>query len=371
MRPDDPTEDPTDDATDDLLGARVTRVVHWVAGVVLLVIVAVAGAGLILALDHPPDESGRPELTARGHQIVAPRLAAMDADLVRLAAAGDAIAEAGRHTLTRLRALDPDGVDQATAAGDVTALDAATLHASLVGARAALLDGTALDRLPVSDRIRIGALDTALPGAGELAADWAAVRLSAGDPTDLVRSIQAHDTAVVRATDAGRAGRWQAALDGLVEAQRLLVPAHAVAATAARAGSDVATLQDLLDRMDTYDAALVDLYTLLQTSDGKVTNEVRDAYAEVEAAQESLPVTEDALVISVSDLAAAAITRALLDIESARGQLRAALDAAGIGPMAGATPSPATSPGAATPPAGVMSPGPAVSSPASSASVAS
>ncbi len=84
----------------------------------VLLIVSVAGAGLILSVDHAPTEEGRPELTARGHAIVAPRLDAMDADLQQLAGTGDGIAAAGRDTFTRLRALDTARTQAALDAGD-------------------------------------------------------------------------------------------------------------------------------------------------------------------------------------------------------------------------------------------------------------
>ncbi|MBX3031794.1 MAG: hypothetical protein KF809_16725 [Chloroflexi bacterium] len=332
----------------------MTRVLRALVGVLLLVVVAVAGAGLILALDHPPDEQGRPELTARGHQLVAPRLGAMDVDLAGLTSAADTVADAGRRTLTRLRALDVDGVDAATLDGDTAAIDAVRLRESLLASRATLLDGTALDRLPISDRLRIGALDAALQGTGGLVDDWTAVRTTASDPTDLVRALQGHDANVVAATASGRAGRWAAALRQLADARRQLAVAQAIAATADEAGAEVTTLTDLLDRLDAYDAALVTLYTRLQASGGTVDDPVREAYAAVERTQGELPETNDALVISVSDLAAAAITRSLLDIETARGQLHAALDAAAPAtspPVVPADPSPAaptTSPSVAS-----------------------
>ena len=61
------------------------RGVPRIAWFLVLLIVSIAGAGLILSVDHAPTEEGRPELTARGHDLVAPRLAAMDVDLQQLA----------------------------------------------------------------------------------------------------------------------------------------------------------------------------------------------------------------------------------------------------------------------------------------------
>ena len=101
----------------------------------------------------------------------------------------------------------------------------------------------------------------------------------------------------------------------------LLRQAHGVRDSANKAGLDVSTLDDLLDRLDTYDAALVDLYTILEASNGETTDASRAALARVNAAQESLPTDQAAMVIIISDLAGPTITPVLLSIESARGAL--------------------------------------------------
>ena len=62
-------------------------------------------------------------------------------------------------------------------------------------------------------------------------------------------------------------------------------------------------------------------------TDGQVTDEVRAAFAEMEAAQASLPLNEDALMVIVSDLAGPSITAILLDIEQQRGLLADAVAA--------------------------------------------
>jgi hypothetical protein len=303
---------------------RGTPVIVWL---VVLLVISIAGAGLILSVDHAPTEEGRPELTARGHTIVTPRLAAIDLDAQQLATAGDAIAAAGRETLTRLRALDTARTQTALDAGDAAVTDASGALDRIVTARATLLDGTALTGLPASDRIRIGTIDAAIAAAGELTGYWQQVGIAASGPLELLQVLDAHDTKVVAATDSGRAGAWADALAALDDAQGLLQQAHAVRETVHTAGLDVSTLDDLLDRLDTYDAALVDLYTSLDASKGQTTADSRAALDRVNAAQESLPTDQSAMVVIISDLAGPTITPVLLSIESARGALESAIEA--------------------------------------------
>jgi hypothetical protein len=340
----------------------VATLLAWL-GVIL--IVSVAGAGLVLSLDHAPTEAGRPELTARGHALIAPRLAALDTEMQRLATAGDAMATAGRDTLTRLRALDVAGTEAALTAGGMAATDVSAISERLAAARATLLDDTSLTALPTSDRLRIGTIDAAVAAAGVLPGYWEQILVAASDPLDLLRAMVAHDAQVVAATDSGRAAKWPDALAALTEAQRLLVPARAAREAAHKAGLDVTTLDDLLDRVDAYDTALTDLYTSLRASDGVETAESRAALERVNAAQESLPADQTAMVVVLSDLAGPTITPILLSTETARGTLEAALAAqpqatdAGSAPTGGASAPPATEP---APTDGAVAPSGAVSS---------
>ena len=251
--------------------AAARRALSAIAWMAVLLIVAVAGAGLILSLDHPPTEEGRPELTARGHALVAPRLEGMDIDIGQLATAGDLIAAAGRDTLTRLRSLDAPRTERALAAGDAYVADGSAIRDRLVAARATLLEGTTLAGLPASDRVRIEALDAAITAADELPGYWNQVVLAAAGPLDLVESMAVHDAAVIAATDSGRAGDWAGALAALGEAAAPLITVRTVREVANSQGADVSTLDDLLDRIEEYDAALTELYASLRESGGDTT----------------------------------------------------------------------------------------------------
>src|SRR5688572_1475703 len=135
------------------------RAIAWLG---LIVVVAIAGAGLVLSLDHPRTDAARPELTARGHALIAPRLAAIQPTLLALSAAGALLGTSGRGVLSGLRQLDPAAVTAALDAGD-TALPALTSEgARLPSLREGLLDGPAAGRLPAADVDRIAAIDAAI-----------------------------------------------------------------------------------------------------------------------------------------------------------------------------------------------------------------
>ena len=218
-------------------------------------------------------------------------------------------------------------MDAAITTGSQASAAISMLSEQLLKAREVLTSDIDASRIRESDRARIGTIDAALIGIAQLPGTWVEVVGAASGPVDLVRSIQAHDARVAEAAAAARADDLPGAIVALEDARRLLVAARAVREAADQAGADVSTLDDLLARADTYDAALQRLWTLLVASDGQVTDEVRAAYAEVEAAQASLPQDQDALKVVVSDLAGPAITGALVDIEQQRGLLADAVAA--------------------------------------------
>ena len=87
---------------------------------------------------------------------------------------------------------------------------------------------------------------------------------AASGPRDLLEAMNAHDAAVIAATDSGRAGDWDAALASLKEAATPLVTVRTVREVANAQGADTSTLDDLLSRLEEYDAALTELYTGLR-----------------------------------------------------------------------------------------------------------
>ncbi len=87
---------------------------------------------------------------------------------------------------------------------------------------------------------------------------------------------------------------------------------------------DVDTLDGWLARNRAIDAALRDLYSLLEESQGLDTPEVQRALASVDAARASLPPDTRALVVILADVARGGLNQAVIAIEEARGRLAAA-----------------------------------------------
>jgi hypothetical protein len=192
-------------------------------------------------------------------------------------------------------------------------------------ARAGLLEGVAVDRLPQQDRDRIAVVDGALAGGADLPAAWADITASAGLPIRFLRASSGHDDAVARAVDLGRRGRFANAVTALDEADQALDDLREVRVDANSRELDVSTLDDLLSRTAVHDAALRRLYRELIESNGEMTDIARRAQADEEAARSLLPETTDTAVIVTSDLGGADATSALIRIERARGDIDAAV----------------------------------------------
>jgi hypothetical protein len=289
-----------------------------IAALFLVLAVVVGGTVLFRAVDRTPGASPPPQLTAQEREAFASRLAPVDAAIDGAIEAAATLAAGGRDVLTSTRSLDPVAADVAIASGSQASSTITALHSDLVGRREALTTDIDPTHLGVAELARLAAIDRAIAATTQLPVDWTAVVGATSGPLDLVRAIQAHDARVAQATSAARGDDLPGAIAALEDAQRLLVPAHAVRDSAVATGADVTTLDDLLARLDTYDDALERLYTQLVASGGAVTDAIRGVYAEVEAAQASLPRNTDALVLIVSDLAGPSVTESLVDIETQR-----------------------------------------------------
>ena len=112
--------------------------------IVFVVVLAICGAGLILTFDHPQNDAGRPELTARGDSLVGPRLAALEPTAAQLSADANAISRQARTLYGHVRARDTDAVRADVTAGDQLVAQAAADLAPLDSARGGLIDGTAM-----------------------------------------------------------------------------------------------------------------------------------------------------------------------------------------------------------------------------------
>lgn len=297
------------------------RTLAWLG---LLVVVAVAGAGLVLSLDHPRTDVARPELTARAHAQLAPRLAFFEADMARLAAAAELLSTSGREVLSGLRAQDPTATIDAIDAGDTSMPDVTGTAASMRAARPGLLTGIARERLPAVDLVRIEAIDAAITASGDLPSAWAAITAASVTPIALLRASGEHDRHITDALTAAHGGRFADAVSAVQAAQSELDAMGVIRDGADRRGLDVTILDGLLERTRAFDDALLFLYALKLDSGGADTPDTIAALEAVNAARDALPADDSAIIVIVSDLGGADVTPALLRIERARGTIDAA-----------------------------------------------
>jgi hypothetical protein len=302
---------------------RAVRSLAWVA---LLVVGALAIAGLVVSLDHPPSGDARPELTGQDAANLAPRLDALRPTLETMAGASAALAAAGRDALGALRAGGAGGLPDALEAGDAALARLMAAHAILRDARPALIAG--LDdgaRLPATERERVAAIGEAVDGVEAIAAAWQDAEAATLLPAALVEAVAAHAAVVERATAAGRAARYEDAASTLDGAATALDALRDLRDRIATAGRETGTLDGLVVRLAERDAALRTLYAALAVSDGVRTPEVEVALAAVDATTTALVGADGELATAVGEAGASGITAALLVIDDGRGAIEAAL----------------------------------------------
>jgi hypothetical protein len=293
---------------------------------VLALAIAFGSAGLVAFLDHDPGTTARAELTWRGDQGIEPALDAALADLQALDAELERLADVAKDAIVAMVARDSATlatlVDQG--ATRIAGIDrsAAELRSDL-----AALPGTGPHealRLSEATLARRAALAEAVDETRGLLELWARLEIGADQSARLLGTLEDHDAAVVAATEDGRGRRYHAALRDLARADEFMGEAKRLT-TQLRNTTDVATLTEWLLRAEAYDKALRRLYAALQSSAGRVTNEVREAFAEEQATRERLPATENPLVIIMNDIAQAGANDVAIGIESARGALEEAI----------------------------------------------
>jgi hypothetical protein len=303
---------------------RLGAALLWI---VAAVAIALGAAGLVTAMDPPPTDEGRADLTAGGDAIVAPALAEVEADLEALAADVDALGVQGRGALAALTGSDLDTVEAAIAAGDGHLLDIRLGAARVQEALAALpIVGTpeAEYRLSPAVRERAERLAGAVGRVDGLESAWAGLSTGSLAASRLSALLAAHDQAVLDAAEQGRDADYAAAIETLGQADTAIADARAMRDVLVRT-VDVAVLDEWLDRNAAYDAALRDLYAALDGVGGRVTDEVREAIAAEKVAKERLPGDSRGLILIMAEIGRGGINDAVIAIEEARGALREAL----------------------------------------------
>jgi hypothetical protein len=189
-----------------------------------------------------------------------------------------------------------------------------------------MLDRTDPARLGPETAAALQLLNVASQAVDELTDTWADISADAERVVSLLDALEEHDATVFRATTAGRQSRWVDALRLLDDAALPITEATEIRNELAE-GADVATLDDLLARYQTYDAALRELYQFMNDGGGQSGPRFRELQDAVAAAQAALPVDTSALSVIVAEAGSAPLTRRLVDIETTRGNIGEAIEA--------------------------------------------
>jgi hypothetical protein len=302
---------------------RILSAIVWLA---VAVLIALGGAGVVAAMNHVPATPSRPELTWAADQAASAKLDEATDHLETLTGSVESLGSYGRQALAAVVAGDVDQVNELVAAGtlQLSAIDTATkaLDASL-DAIPDVGNGSELLLSPeVQDRYD-GLVPTPEFTNG-LDDDWRTFTGRALDAANLNALLARHDQETAAAAQQGVQERYPQALLLLDVSDATIRQTKAVRDRLA-ATTDVATLTRWIERAEQYDAALRHLYEVLVDADGKVTRQVRAAFADEQDARRRLPVDTRPLVIIMADVAQGGLNQVVISIEETRQSLADAL----------------------------------------------
>ena len=127
----------------------------------------------------------------------------------------DAVNESARQILSLEPGADPDQVDAALSSGDEARAKLDEALAALVDQRAKVPAGLDARRMGLVNRELLAAVDGIAAGAAPVSATWRALAADTSQVAALLVALTDHAELDARATAAGGAGDWTAALDSL------------------------------------------------------------------------------------------------------------------------------------------------------------
>lgn len=302
-------------------------VLSGLAWLVVAVLVALGGAGIVAAMNHVPGTDARAELTWDGDRETEPALDTATAQLQVLADEVDALGSTARQALAAVVSGDAAMVNDTIAAGTLRLATVQQLAGSLeasVGAIPSVGEGGAL-RLSPELQARYAEIAKTNGLTDGLETDWALFSGRALDATNLFGLLARHDQETAAAAKQGSVGKYRTALDLLDVSDATIAETRAVRDRLA-ATTDVSTLTTWIDRNAAYDTALRALYTALQESGGEPNRAVANAFEGEQEARDRLPVDLRPLVVIMADVAQGGLNQAVISIEETRGEIAAALD---------------------------------------------
>jgi hypothetical protein len=301
----------------------VFKAVVWL---LVAVLIALGGAGVIAAMNHVPATPARAELTWAADQETISSLDEATDRLQALTESVESLGSFGRQALAAVVAGDVDQVNQTIAAGtlqlgrisaDRQALDAIVEQVPNVG------NGSDLRISPeVQDRYD-GIVSTPAFTDG-LEDDWRTFTGRALDAANLNALLAQHDQETAAAAQQGLQEKYPQAVLLLDTSDATIRQLEGIRDRLAKT-TDVTTLDRWLERNEAYDAALRHLYEVLIDADGKVTKKVRAAFDAEQQARKRLPVDTRPLVVIMADVAQGGLNQAVISIEETRQSLADAL----------------------------------------------
>jgi hypothetical protein len=307
------------------LTRNAVAVVIWLAAAVAI---ALGVAGIVAGMDTPaPDGSDRTGRTRQGDAIVDASLDEIEAQMRDLSGVIGSLNDQARTILASLANNDVEGADSATAVGTGLVAD--------IDVRVERIQ-EALDAVPI---VGTPAAEYGLtPATGEryasylgglastrrVADAWTRLTVASLSAIRLSDLLAAHDDAVVAAAAEGRKAAYTRALGHLDDADAAIADARTLRDRLA-ATVDVATLDEWLGRSSAYDVALRALYVAVQRADGRITEAVREAMRNEEAAKARLPPDTRSLVLIMSDIGRGGMNASAIEIEQAHADLEEAL----------------------------------------------
>ena len=303
---------------------RATLAVVWL---LIVAVVSVGGAGLVAAMANQPATPARAELTFEGDAAAATILDGVQVELTDLAKDVERLGELGRGALTALVSSDFTTLDAAVADGQTLARGIDTRSAQ-IRQELRLVPGTGLQEALVWSPETIARRDlamSAVDATGGLEAAWA--RLAAGSTVAnrLTLLLTNHDVTAGKAAASGRDRKYAAALKTLATAQAMLGEGRTLRDALANT-VDVTTLTQWIDRNDEYDTALARLYRATIAANGRITQELKDAFVAERKAHDFLPSNTTGLVIILAEIGRGGLNQAVIGIEETRAKLQAAVD---------------------------------------------
>ncbi len=317
------------------IARRIAIRLVWLACAVLF---ALGSSGIVAGAVHQPGTDARAELTWVADEALRPELAAAVVDLQKLATDVDALGNMGRLALVAL-------VDRQIASLSAAIADGGDLVDRIDAETAALRQKVAdLPGLGPGAEARLGAdllaeadaVTVALDTTAGLGAAWAQLTSGSTSAITLTTLLADQDRYAAAAALAGSRGEYAAALDQAKTASSAISQAKGLRDQLANT-VDVTVLTAWIDRNAALDKGLVQLYTAMEASQGRVTTDVRTALAAVNAAKDRLPPDTRGLVVIMSDVARGGLNQAVIAIEEAKGRLNDAVDALQGPPAVGAS----------------------------------